>query len=102
MFRSKHQMQILREVARWERVGVLVTEQVGTAKTIHPAPELPNGLVMRQLLAYAGGVIPMLERAFVTARRSMKSSSSARGQRDTAARREHRPTTSTSPSSLRR
>ena len=91
MFRSKHQMQILaevfwgtsnstgaelarrtgipqqtvaREVARLERAGVLVTEQVGTAKTIHPAPELPYGLVLRQLLAYAGGVIPMLERAF--------------------------------------
>ena len=91
MFRSKHQMQILaevfwgggsstgaelarrtgipqqtvaREVARLERAGVLVTEQVGTAKMIYPAPELPYGRVLRQLLAYAGGVIPMLERAF--------------------------------------
>jgi biotin operon repressor/predicted nucleotidyltransferase len=91
MFRSKHQMQILaevfwgagsstgaelarrtgipqqtvaREVARLEQAGVLVTEQVGTAKTIRPAPELPYGLVLRQLLAYAGGVIPMLASAF--------------------------------------
>jgi biotin operon repressor/predicted nucleotidyltransferase len=91
MFRSKHQMQILaevfwgagsstgaelarrtgipqqtvaREVARLEQAGVVVTEQVGTAKTIRPAPELPYGLVLRQLLAYAGGVIPMLASAF--------------------------------------
>jgi predicted nucleotidyltransferase/biotin operon repressor len=89
MFRSKHQMQILaevfwgagnstgaelarhtgipqqtvaREVARLEQAGVLVTEQVGTAKTIRPAPGLPYGPVLRQLLAYAGGVIPMLAR----------------------------------------
>ena len=53
-----------REVARLERAGLLVTEQVGTAKTIRPAPDLPYGPVLRQLLAYAGGVIPMLERAF--------------------------------------
>ena len=91
MFRSKHQMQILaevfwgtsystgaefarrtgipqqtvaREVARLERAGLLVTEQVGTAKTIRPAPDLPYGPVLRQLLAYAGGVIPMLASAF--------------------------------------
>ena len=91
MFRSKHQMQILaevfwgvgnstgadlarrtgipqqtvaREVARLEQAGVLVTEQVGTAKTIRPAPGLPYGPVLRQLLAYAGGVIPMLARVF--------------------------------------
>ena len=91
MFRSKHQMQILaevfwgagsstgaelarrtgipqqtvaREVARLKQAGVVVTEQVGTAKTIRPAPELPYGLVLRQLLAYAGGVIPMLASAF--------------------------------------
>jgi biotin operon repressor/predicted nucleotidyltransferase len=91
IFRSKHQMQILaevfwgagsstgadlarrtgipqqtvaREVARLEQAGVLVTEQVGSAKTIHPAPELPYGPVLRQLLAYAGGVIPMLTHEF--------------------------------------
>ena len=91
MFRSKHQMQILaevfwgaanstgtelarrtgipqqtvaREVARLERAGVLVTEQIGTAKTIRPAPDLPYGPVLRQLLAYAGGVIPMLAHEF--------------------------------------
>lgn len=89
MFRSKHQMQILaevfcgsgaltgaelarstgipqqtvaREVARLERAGVVVTERVGTAKAIYPAPDLPYGEVLRQLLAYAGGVIPMLDR----------------------------------------
>lgn len=91
MFRSKHQMRILaevfwgqpestgtelarrtgipqqtvaREVARLEQAGVLITEQVGTAKIIHPAPDLPYGPALRQLLAYAGGVIPMLARAF--------------------------------------
>ena len=91
MFRSKYQMQILaevfwgvasstgaelarrtgipqqtvaREVARLEQAGVVVTEQVGTAKTVHPAADLPYGLVLRQLLAYAGGVIPMLANAF--------------------------------------
>jgi biotin operon repressor/predicted nucleotidyltransferase len=91
MFRSKHQMRILaevfwgtgsstgadlarrtgipqqtvaREVARLEQAGVVVTEQVGSAKTIHPAPDLPYGSVLRQLLAYAGGVIPMLAHAF--------------------------------------
>jgi predicted nucleotidyltransferase/biotin operon repressor len=91
MFRSKHQMQILaevfwgadsstgaelarrtgipqqtvaREVARLEQAGVVVTEQVGTAKTIRPASELPYGPVLRQLLAYAGGVIPMLASEF--------------------------------------
>jgi len=91
MFRSKHQMQLLaeifwgaagvtgaelsrrtgvpqqtvaREVSRLEQAGVLVTEQVGTAKTIRPAPDLPYGPVLRQLLAYAGGVIPMLSGQF--------------------------------------
>ncbi len=91
MFRSRHQMQILaevfcgtgsptgaelarrtgipqqtvaREVARLERAGVLVTERVGTAKTIQPAPDLPYGPVLRQLLAYAGGVIPILAHTF--------------------------------------
>ncbi len=91
MFRSRHQMQILaevfwgagsstgaelarrtgipqqtvaREVTRLEQAGVLVTEQVGTAKTIHPASDLPYGSVLRQLLAYAGGVIPMLAQTF--------------------------------------
>jgi biotin operon repressor len=91
MFRSKHQMQLLaeifwgaegvtgaelsrrigipqqtvaREVARLEQAGVLVTQQVGTAKIIHPAPDLPYGPVLRQLLAYAGGVIPMLSGQF--------------------------------------
>jgi predicted nucleotidyltransferase/biotin operon repressor len=91
LFRSAHQMQILadvfwgsghstgaelarrtgipqqtvaREVARLKRAGVLITEQVGTAKTIHPAPGLPYLAVLRQLLAYAGGVIPMLANAF--------------------------------------
>jgi DNA-binding MarR family transcriptional regulator len=90
MFRSKHQMQILaavfcggdaltgaelarrtgisqqtvaREVARLERAGLLATRRVGTAKTIHAATELPYGEALRQLLAYAGGVIPMLDRA---------------------------------------
>ena len=90
MFRSKHQMQILaevfwgsenstgaelarrtgipqqtvaREVARLERAGVLLTAQVGTAKTIQPAPGLPYLTVLRQLLAYAGGAIPMLATA---------------------------------------
>ena len=91
IFRSKHQMRILaevfcgadsltgadlarrtgipqqtvaREVARLKRAGVVVTQQVGTARTIHPAPGLPYGAVLRQLLAYAGGLIPMLDRAF--------------------------------------
>ena len=91
MFRSKQQMQILaevfwgdghptgaelarrtgvpqqtvaREVARLERAGVLVTDRVGMAKQIRPAPDLPYGPVLRQLLAYAGGIIPMLTTAF--------------------------------------
>ncbi len=58
------QQTVAREVSRLERAGVLVTEQVGTAKTIRPAVDLPYGLVLRQLLAYAGGVIPMLAKAF--------------------------------------
>ena len=91
LFRSQHQMQILaaifwgegnasgaelarqtgipqqsvaREVARLERAGVVGTTQVGTAKIVHPASELPFGPVLRQLLAYAGGIVPMLARAF--------------------------------------
>ena len=81
MFRSRHQMQILaevfwgtagstgselarrtgipqqtvaREVARLEQAGVLVTEQVGSAKIIRPASDLPYGPVLRQLLAWVG------------------------------------------------
>ena len=91
MFRSKHQMEILaevfwgssnptgtelsrrthipqqtvaREVARLERAGLLVTKQVGTAKFIQPAKGLPYLSALRQLLAYAGGAIPMLASAF--------------------------------------
>ncbi len=43
---------------------MLVTEQVGSAKIIRPASDLPYGPVLRQLLAYAGGLIPMAARAF--------------------------------------
>ena len=57
------QQTVAREVARLEQAGVLVTERVGTAKTIHPAPDLPYGRALRQLLAYAGGVIPILVNA---------------------------------------
>ncbi len=91
MFRSQHQMQILaevfwgsdnptgaelarrtripqqtvsREVARLEQAGVLLTDRIGTAKIIRPAPGLPYLTVLRQLLAYAGGAIPMLASAF--------------------------------------
>jgi predicted nucleotidyltransferase len=91
MFRSKHQMMILaevfwgvghptgtelarrtdipqqtvaREVARLEAAGVLITEQIGTAKAIYPAPDLPYGAALRQLLAFAGGLIPMLSQSF--------------------------------------
>ncbi len=91
LFRSKHQLQILaevfwgvgtmtgaelarrtsipqqtvaREVARLERAGVLTTEQVGAAKIIHPAPDLPYGTSLKQLLAFAGGVIPVIARVF--------------------------------------
>lgn len=91
MFRSKNQIQILaevfwgpndptgaelarrtgipqqtvaREIARLERAGVLLTKQIGTAKIVHPQPGLPYLTVLRQLLAYAGGAVPMLARAF--------------------------------------
>lgn len=58
------QQTVAREVTRLEHAGVLVTKRVGTAKTIHPELGLPYLTVLRQLLAYAGGAIPMLESAF--------------------------------------
>lgn len=89
IFRSEHQMRILvevfwgpkpmtgselarrtgipqptvaREVARLERSGLVTTATVGTAKTIAPNPNLPYGNALRQLLAYAGGIVPLLAR----------------------------------------
>ena len=57
------QQTVAREVARLERAGLLVTKQVGTAKLIQPEQGLPYLTALRQLLAYAGGAIPMLASA---------------------------------------
>jgi predicted nucleotidyltransferase/biotin operon repressor len=57
------QQTVAREVARLERAGVVMTERVGTAKTIHPSPDLPYRDLLRQLLAYAGGIVPLLDSA---------------------------------------
>lgn len=54
------QPTVARELARLEEAGLIELEQVGTAKIPRPAPDLPYAGPLRQLLAYAGGVIPAL------------------------------------------
>lgn len=56
------QQTVAREVARLADAGMVVTERLGTAKVIYPSSTLPYATALRQLLAYAGGVIPILER----------------------------------------
>ena len=56
------QQTVAREVARLVRAGLLETERIGSARVIRPARHLPYGAALRQLLAYAGGIIPLIDR----------------------------------------
>lgn len=58
------QPTVAREVARLERAGLVITRRLGSAKTIHPNDALPYSAALQQLLAYAGGIVPMLRQAF--------------------------------------
>jgi predicted nucleotidyltransferase len=57
------QQTVARELARLERAGLIVTEAIGTAKLARPADSLPYLEPLRQLLGYAGGVVPALAAA---------------------------------------
>lgn len=56
------QQTVAREVARLVRSGLLETERIGSAKVVRPTRHLPYGAALRQLLAYAGGIIPLIDR----------------------------------------
>jgi predicted nucleotidyltransferase len=58
------QQTVARELARLEAAGVIEQDQIGTAKIPRPAADLPYLGPLRQLLAYAGGVIPALHERF--------------------------------------
>lgn len=55
------QQTVARELARLADAGLIVSERVGTSKLVRPNESLPYGTPLRQLLAYAGGVIPVLQ-----------------------------------------
>lgn len=54
------QQTVARELARLEEAGLIELEQIGTAKVPRPASDLPYAGPLRQLLAYAGGIVPAL------------------------------------------
>ena len=56
------QQTVAREVARLEAASLVITHKVGTSKLVSPNPDLPYGHALRQLLAYAGGIVPLLQR----------------------------------------
>jgi DNA-binding transcriptional ArsR family regulator len=56
------QPTVARELSRLEAAGLVVLEQVGTAKIVHPATDLAYGEALRELVAYAAGV-PHIVRA---------------------------------------
>ena len=58
------QQTVAREVARLEAAGLVVSYRVGTSKLVSPNPDLPYGRALRQLLAYAGGIVPLLQQGF--------------------------------------
>jgi predicted nucleotidyltransferase len=58
------QQTVARELARLEHAGLITTDRVGTAKVAAPAPDLPYIDALRQLLGYAGGIIPALIAAY--------------------------------------
>jgi predicted nucleotidyltransferase len=57
------QQTVARELARLEAAGLIVNEEIGTAKVARPAETLPYLEPLRQLLAYAGGILPALAEA---------------------------------------
>ena len=56
------QQTVAQELARLEDADLIVAERVGAAKLYEPNPALPYRTALGQLLAYAGGVIPILQR----------------------------------------
>jgi predicted nucleotidyltransferase len=57
------QQTVAREVSRLQESGLVTTQQIGSARTIHPNLNLPYSAALRQLLVYAGGIIPVLAEA---------------------------------------
>jgi predicted nucleotidyltransferase/biotin operon repressor len=58
------QQTVAREIARLENFGLIITTPIGNAKSIQPNRALPYASALQQLLVYAGGIVPMLERKF--------------------------------------
>ena len=58
------QQTVARELARLEHAGLVSMEQIGTARLATPSTGLPYLGALRQLLAYAGGIVPALAAAY--------------------------------------
>ncbi len=58
------QPTVARELTRLEAAGIVRTEQIGTAKVVSVADDLPYAGALRQLLGYVGGAIPALAAAY--------------------------------------
>ena len=54
------QSTVAREMGRLEESGLIELRAVGTAKVAVPVETLPFAPALRQLLAYVGGVVPVL------------------------------------------
>lgn len=54
------QQTVADELARLEASGLVKSTRVGRAKVYRPAEDLPFLQALRQVLAYAGGIIPIL------------------------------------------
>ena len=54
------QSTVARELARLEESGLIRTEHFGTGQLAVPADDLPFAPALRQLLAYVGGIVPVL------------------------------------------
>lgn len=60
------QPTVARELARLENVGLITMDPLGTAKVARPVTSLPYFVALRQLLAFAGGLIPAVAEAYAT------------------------------------
>ena len=54
------QSTVARELGRLEDAGLIELRSIGTAKVAAPSETLPFAPALRQLLAYVGGVVPVL------------------------------------------
>ncbi len=58
------QQTVARELSRLADTGLIAIERIGTAKVAVPSVNVPYLGALRQLLGYAGGIIPALVTAY--------------------------------------